>query len=41
MVTSRHGEQYLTPDIESRLASRYTRDELTTESALYVLRKRA
>ena len=41
MVTSRHGEQYLTADIESRLAPRYTRDELTTESALYVLRKRA
>lgn len=41
MVTSRHGEQYLTADIESRLGSRYTRDELTTESALYVLRKRA
>ena len=41
IVTSRHGERYLTPDIESRLAPSYTREELTTESALYVLRKRA
>jgi hypothetical protein len=41
IVTSRHGEQYLTAEIASRLASRYTREELATESALYVLRKRA
>ncbi len=41
MVTSRHGAQFLTAEIESTLVPRYTRDELTTESALYVLRKRA
>ena len=39
-VTSRHGEQYLGREIEARLAWRYTRDELTTESVLYVLQKR-
>lgn len=41
MVTSRHGEQYLTPDIEARLKPHYSREELTTESVLYVLRKSA
>lgn len=38
-VTSRHGQQYLTKDIEARLAAQYSADELTTESVLYVLRK--
>jgi SAM-dependent methyltransferase len=41
VVTSRHGEQYLTSEVEAQLAPRYSRDELTTESVLYVLRKRA
>jgi SAM-dependent methyltransferase len=39
-VTSRHGEQYVTREIEARLAPRYTPDQLTTESVLYMLRKR-
>lgn len=39
IVTSRHGHEYLTPDIEATLASRYPPEELSTESVLYVLRK--
>ena len=39
IVTSRHGHQYLTREIEAKLASRYPSEELSTESVLYVLRK--
>ena len=41
IVTSRHGHQYLTPDIEARLAPQYDPEELSTESVLYVLRRPA
>lgn len=41
IVTSRHGHQYLTRDIETRLASQYSPEELSAESVLYVLRKSA
>ena len=41
IVTSRHGQQYLTPVIEARLAPQYASEELSTESVLYVLRKPA
>ena len=39
-VTSRHGEPYLTQEIETRLTARYSREELTTESVLFVIQKK-
>jgi SAM-dependent methyltransferase len=39
-VTSDHGRQYLTDEIAAKLSPEYSRDELATESVLYVLRRR-
>jgi SAM-dependent methyltransferase len=39
-VTSEHGRQYLTDEIAATLSPEYSRDELATETVLYVLRRR-